>query len=49
MSEDKIMSDTIRQKAEAILADVEEVTALKLAEPSEATAIVPLEKANKTL
>ncbi len=41
------MSDTIRQKAEATLAEVEEVSKVILPEPVEANAIVPLEKANK--
>ena len=36
------MSETVRQKAETALAQVEEVTAVVLAEPTEATAIVPL-------
>lgn len=40
------MSETVRQKAEAALAQVEEVTAVVLPEPAEATAIVPLEKAD---
>jgi uncharacterized protein YaaN involved in tellurite resistance len=39
------MSDTIRQKAEAALAEVEEISAAILPEPVEATAIVPLEQA----
>jgi len=42
------MSENIRQKAEAALADVEEVSALILPEPTEATAIVPLADADKT-
>ena len=42
------MSENIRQKAEATLADVEEVSALILPEPTEATAIVPLADADKT-
>ena len=42
------MSDSIRQKAEATLAEVEEVSKVILPEPVEANAIVPLEKANKT-
>ncbi|WP_375228478.1 toxic anion resistance protein [Roseobacter sp. S98] len=40
------MSDKIRQKAEAVLAEVEEVTAVVLPEPAEATAIVPLADAD---
>ncbi|MEO0401559.1 MAG: toxic anion resistance protein [Pseudomonadota bacterium] len=40
------MSDTIRQKAETALAQVEEVTAVVLAEPSDANAIVPLAEAD---
>ncbi|MGD1883639.1 MAG: toxic anion resistance protein [Paracoccaceae bacterium] len=40
------MSDTIRQKAEQDLALVEEVTAVVLPEPAQATDIVPLEKAD---
>jgi len=36
------MSETVRQKAEAALAEVEEVTAVLLPEPKDATAIVPL-------
>ncbi|GHE99539.1 tellurium resistance protein [Aliiroseovarius zhejiangensis] len=39
------MTDTTRQKAEAALKDIEEVTAVVLPEPS--SALVPLEKANK--
>ncbi|MCK0137715.1 toxic anion resistance protein [Aliiroseovarius sp. F47248L] len=39
------MTDTTRQKAEAALKDIEEVTAVVLPEPS--NALVPLEKANK--
>jgi len=39
------MSDTTRQKAEAALAEVEEVSRAILPEPSDANAIVPLEKA----
>ncbi|MEM8579043.1 MAG: toxic anion resistance protein [Pseudomonadota bacterium] len=39
------MSETVRQKAEAALAEVEEVTAVLLPEPTEATAIVPLAEA----
>ncbi|MEL7280225.1 MAG: toxic anion resistance protein [Pseudomonadota bacterium] len=42
------MSDSIRQKAEATLAEVEEVSKVILPEPVEANAIVPLEQANKT-
>ena len=40
------MSESIRQKAEAALAQVEEVTAVVLPEPAEATAIVPLKEAD---
>lgn len=40
------MSETIRQKAEAALAEVEEVTAVVLPEPLEANAIVPLADAD---
>ncbi len=43
------MSDTIRQKAESALAQVEEVTAVVLAEPTEANAIVPLAEADAPL
>ncbi|MCW9043485.1 MAG: toxic anion resistance protein [Pseudopelagicola sp.] len=43
------MSDTIRQKAEAALAEVDKVTAVILPEPTEATAVVPLAKADKPL
>ena len=35
------MSDTIRQKAEAALAEVEEISAAILPEPTDANAIVP--------
>ncbi|MDW3116839.1 MAG: toxic anion resistance protein [Roseovarius pacificus] len=42
------MSDTIRQKAEAALAEVEEVSRAILPEPAEANAIVPLEQADAT-
>jgi len=41
------MSDTVRQKAEAALAEVEQVTAVVLSEPVEANAIVPLQDADK--
>ncbi|MEE2945698.1 MAG: toxic anion resistance protein [Pseudomonadota bacterium] len=41
------MSETIRQKAEAVLAEVKEVTAVVLPEPIEANAIVPLADADK--
>ncbi|CUI77168.1 toxic anion resistance protein [Cognatishimia activa] len=41
------MSETIRQKAEAVLAEVNEVTAVVLPEPIEANAIVPLADADK--
>ncbi|WP_371223356.1 toxic anion resistance protein [Roseovarius sp. 2305UL8-3] len=40
------MSDTIRQKAEAALAEVEEVSAAILPEPVDANAIVPLAEAD---
>ena len=40
------MSDTIRQKAESAVAQVEEVTAVVLAEPADANAIVPLAEAD---
>ena len=40
------MSDTIRQKAESALAQVEEVTAVVLPEPVDANAIVPLAEAD---
>ncbi|WP_298843465.1 toxic anion resistance protein [uncultured Roseobacter sp.] len=40
------MSETIREKAQAALAEVEEVTAVVLPEPAEATAIVPLAEAD---
>ena len=40
------MSDTVRQKAEATLAAVEEVTAVVLPEPKDAGAIVPLAEAD---
>lgn len=40
------MSDTIRQKAEAALADVEEVSRAILPQPADANAIVPLEQAD---
>ena len=43
------MSDTIRQKAEAALAEVDKVTAVILPEPTEATAIVPLAEADAPL
>ncbi len=39
------MSETVRQKAEAALADIEEVSRSILPEPSKAEAIVPLDKA----
>lgn len=41
------MSDTVRQKAEQSLAQVEQVTAVILSEPVAANAIVPLGEANK--
>ena len=40
------MSETVRQKAQSAVAQVEEVTAVILPEPSEATAIVPLAEAD---
>jgi uncharacterized protein YaaN involved in tellurite resistance len=40
------MSETIRQKAETAIAQVEEVTAVVLAEPTDANAIVPLSEAD---
>ncbi len=40
------MSDTVRQKAEAISAEAIEIGEVQLREPSEATAIVPLEQAD---
>ncbi|WP_299687964.1 toxic anion resistance protein [uncultured Tateyamaria sp.] len=40
------MSETVRQKAESAAAQVEEVTAVVLAEPSDANAIVPLAEAD---
>ncbi|MBR9844446.1 MAG: toxic anion resistance protein [Rhodobacteraceae bacterium] len=43
------MSDTIRQKAEAALAEVDKVTAVILPEPTEATAVVPLAEADEPL
>ncbi|SFL59001.1 toxic anion resistance protein [Shimia aestuarii] len=43
------MSDTTRQKAEAALVELETVTAVELAEPVDADAIVPLEKADAPL
>jgi uncharacterized protein YaaN involved in tellurite resistance len=43
------MSDTVRQKAAETLAQVEEVTAVILPEPTEANAVVPLEQADKPL
>ena len=42
------MSDATRQKAEAALADVESVSRAVLPEPTDANAIVPLEKADAT-
>ena len=41
------MSETIRQKAEAVLAEVKEVTEVVLPEPIEANAIIPLTDADK--
>lgn len=43
------MSDTVRQKAEAALAEVDEITAVILPEPTDATAIVPLADADAAL
>ena len=43
------MSDIIRQKAEAALAEVEEISAAILPEPTDANAIVPLAEADKTV
>lgn len=43
------MSDTVRQKAEATLAQVNEITAVVLPEPTEATAVVPLAEADAPL
>ena len=43
------MSNTVREKANQTLAMVEEVTAVVLPEPSDANAIVPLDKADKPL
>ncbi len=43
------MSDIVRQKAEAALAEVEKVTAVELLEPTDATAIVPLAEADAPL
>ncbi|GAA6208019.1 toxic anion resistance protein [Cognatishimia sp. WU-CL00825] len=40
------MSETVRQKAEATLAEVEAINAVVLAEPAESTAIVPLAEAD---
>ncbi|WP_104017343.1 toxic anion resistance protein [Roseovarius nitratireducens] len=42
------MSDATRQKAEAVLADIESVSRAVLPEPTDANAIVPLEKADAT-
>ena len=41
------MSDTVRQKAEAALAEVEAINAVILPEPAASTAIVPLEQADQ--
>ncbi len=43
------MSDTIRQKAEAALAEVEEISAAILPEPTDANAIVPFAEADKAV
>ncbi len=43
------MSDTIRQKAEAALEEVDKVTAVILPEPTEANAVVPLAEADAPL
>lgn len=40
------MSDTVRQKAEAALAEVEAINAVILPEPAQSTEIVPLEQAD---
>ena len=40
------MSDTVRQKAEAALAEVEAINAVVLPEPAQSTEIVPLERAD---
>ncbi|WP_238364946.1 toxic anion resistance protein [Mesobacterium pallidum] len=40
------MSDTIRQKAQATLAEVEQVSAVILPEPADAGAVVPLDQAD---
>ncbi|MGR3814782.1 MAG: toxic anion resistance protein [Cognatishimia activa] len=40
------MSDTVRQKAEAALAEVEAINAVILPEPAQSTEIVPLERAD---
>ena len=40
------MSDTVRQKAEAALAEVEAINAVVLPEPAQSTEIVPLEQAD---
>ena len=40
------MSQTTRQKAEAVIAELENVTAVELPEPADAAAIVPLEQAD---
>ena len=42
------MSENVRAKAEAALAEVEEVSAVLLPEPADASAIVPLKEADKT-
>ena len=43
------MSDTVRQKAEAALAEVDQVTAVILPEPTEATAVIALADADAPL
>ena len=43
------MTETIRQKAEATLAEVEQVSAVILPEPTDANAIVPLKDADKPM
>jgi uncharacterized protein YaaN involved in tellurite resistance len=43
------MSETVREKAAQALAEVEQVTAVVLPEPTEANAIISLEKADKPL
>lgn len=40
------MSDTVRKKAQSALAEIDQVTAVELAEPTSANAIVPLSEAD---